>query len=241
MKRTKNRPRHIAFIMDGNGRWARRRGLPRLKGHERGAATIRRIVEELIRLEIPEATFYALSCENYRRRPRREITRLLKLLLEYLDDEEELLMREQVRLVVIGRLDELPEDVRKRIRETVARSAAHRRLIFRLAVNYGSRQEVWDGVRDVARRLAAGELAARALEECDADDFRRFLYDPDMTDPDLLIRTGGQARLSNFLLWQLSYAELDVTQVLWPSFREKHLHEALERYARSTRKFGAVK
>jgi undecaprenyl diphosphate synthase len=236
-----NWPRHIAFIMDGNGRWARRRGLPRLKGHERGAATIRRIVEELIRLEIPEATFYALSSENYARRPKREIDRLLDLLIRYLDEEDELLMREEVKLVVIGRLSELPEKVRHRIRRTVARSAKHRRLVFRLAVNYGSRQEIWDGITTIARQLARGVLSNRRLREYDPDELRQFLYDPDMTDPDLLIRTGGQARLSNFLLWQISYAELHVTDVLWPSFREKHLAEALKRFARSTRKFGAVK
>ncbi len=236
-----NRPRHIAFIMDGNGRWARRRGLPRIKGHERGATTIRRMVEELIRIEIPEATFYALSSENYARRPRREIDRLLDLLIRYLDEEEELLMREEVRLVVIGRLGELPEQVRRRIRRAVARSEEHRRLIFRLAVNYGSRQEIWDGVTKIVRQIVKGELSGRRVRDFDPDDFRQFLYDPDMTDPDLLIRTGGQARLSNFLLWQMPYSELYVTDVLWPSFRAKHLEEALKRFAQSTRKFGAVK
>ena len=236
-----NRPRHVAFIMDGNGRWARRRGLPRIKGHERGAKTVRRLLEELVRLEIPEATFYALSCENFERRPGKEIKRLLDLLMRYLEEEKPLLCREKIRLVVIGRLRELPEEVRKRIRKTEAESADHDRLLFRLAVNYGSRQEIWDGVRKLLKQVRIGELSERKLNRWAPDDFRRFLYDPEMTDPDLLIRTGGQQRLSNFLLWQLSYAELYMTDVLWPSFGVKQLHLALAKYARSTRKFGAVK
>ena len=235
------KPRHIAFIMDGNGRWARRRALPRLKGHERGAKTIRRIVEELCRLEIPEATFYALSTENYARRPKIEVKRLLELLVSYLDSEEELLLRERIKLVVVGRLDELPEHVQERIQQTMAISANHERLTFRLAVNYGSRQEIWDGIRAIAHQLAAGKLNEQELRETDVDGFRRFFYDPTMTDPDLLVRTWGESRLSNFLLWQLSYAELYVTDVLWPAFQEKNLHEAIERFAKSTRKFGAVK
>jgi undecaprenyl diphosphate synthase len=233
-------PRHIAFIMDGNGRWARRRALPRLKGHERGAQTIRRIIEELMRLEIPEATFYALSSENYRRRPAKEVQRLLELLLRYLDEEEPLLMRENIRLVVIGRLDELPAHVRAAVERMVERTANHSRFVFRLAVNYGSRQEIADAATKLAADLAARGPSAPKLGTLDPEDFRRYLYDPCMSDPDLLIRTGGEFRLSNFLLWQLSYAELWVTDVLWPSFREKNLHEALEHYAGSTRKFGAI-
>jgi undecaprenyl diphosphate synthase len=233
-------PRHIAFIMDGNGRWARRRMLPRLKGHERGAAAIRRIVEELCRLEIPEGTFYALSTENFALRPKREVQRLLELLVRYLDQEEPLLMREQIKLAVIGRLGELPAPVVERIQAVVDRTAAHTRFVFRLAVNYGSRQELWDAARALAAQVARGELTEGELASLGADGLRRFLYDPTMTDPDLLVRTGGQSRLSNFLLWQLSYGELYVTDVLWPAFAEKNLHEALAWFRRSTRKFGAV-
>ncbi len=234
-------PRHVAFIMDGNGRWARRRGLPRLRGHEQGAKAVRRIVEELVRLGVPEGTFYALSCENYAKRPQREISTLLRLLMRYLEEEEPLLMEKGIRLVVIGRREELPKEVVQRIRAAEKRTAGNTRFTFRLAINYGSRQEIWDAVIKVARQVAKGEKHPAALRRAGPESLRQYLYDPTMTDPDLLIRTGGYMRLSNFLLWHVPYAELYITEVLWPAFREKHLAEAFRLYARRRRKFGAVR
>lgn len=230
-----NLPRHIAFIMDGNGRWAVRRGLPRMKGHERGADAIRAMVEELLRRDIPEATFYALSSENFARRPAREISRLLKLLVSYLRDQHDLLCKEQIRLKVIGRTGALPDEVRDQIAASERLSAAHDRLVLRLAINYGGRLEILDA----ARRFAA--LPAARRDAMAPDAFRCCLYDPSMTDPDLLIRTGGLSRLSNFLLWQCPYTELYITRTLWPAFRARHLEQALDAYARTARKFGAVK
>ncbi len=228
-------PRHIAFIMDGNGRWATSRGLPRAKGHERGARAIRLVLEELLALGIPEATFYALSSENYERRPPREIARLLDLLVQYLRSQEKTLHKERIKFVAIGGLDRLPEDVHAEIRRVSALTAAYDRLTFRLAINYGSRQEIVDAVRALA--------AVPRTEACSPapDELREFLYDPAMTDPDLLVRTGGQSRLSNFLLWQCSYTELYFTDTLWPSFGKAQLREAIDAFARRTRKFGAVK
>ncbi len=232
-------PRHIAFIMDGNGRWAANRGLPRVKGHERGARAIRIVMRELLALGIPEATFYALSSENYERRPPREIRRLLDLLVRYLASQEDMLRTERIRFAVIGRLDPLPGPVADAIRRTMALTAAHDRFTFRLAINYGSRREILDAACAFARAGASGRRSAE--EALDPDGLRAFLYDPAMTDPDLLIRTGGQSRLSNFLLWQCSYTELYFTDTLWPSFGKAQLAEAIEFYARTTRKFGAVK
>jgi undecaprenyl diphosphate synthase len=226
-------PRHIAFIMDGNGRWATNRGLPRVKGHERGARAIRLVMEELLALGIPEATFYALSSENYERRPAREVARLLDLLVTYLKSQEKTLLAERIRLVVIGRTAALPAAVQAEIRRVETLTARHDRLVFRLAINYGSRQEIMDAALAFAAAADADRRAPDAL--------RPFLYDPTMTDPDLLVRTGGQSRLSNFLLWQCSYTELYFTETLWPSFGKPQLHEAVEAYARTTRKFGAVK
>lgn len=230
-------PRHIAFIMDGNGRWAENRGLPRVKGHERGARAIRIVMEELLALGVPEATFYALSSENYERRPAREIRRLLGLLVRYLASQEKTLRERRIKFTVIGRLEPLPAEVVDAIRRTIARTAAHDRFTFRLAINYGSRREIMDAACALAR--ARGRRPADDVLE--PDGLRAFLYDPAMTDPDLLIRTGGQSRLSNFLLWQCSYTELYFTDTLWPSFGKAQLAEAIEFYARTTRKFGAVK
>ena len=232
-------PRHIAFIMDGNGRWAAKRGLPRVKGHERGADAISTIMEELRRLGILEATFYALSSENYERRPAREIRRLLDLLVRYLDSQAETLKRERIKFAVIGRPAPLPAAPTAAVRRASARTAAHERFTFRLAINYGSRREIMDAACALARARASGGQAPERASE--PDDLRAFLYDPSMTDPDLLIRTGGQSRLSNFLLWQCSYTELYFTDTLWPSFGKAQLARAIEFYARTTRKFGAVR
>lgn len=233
-------PKHIAFIMDGNGRWARRRGLPRIKGHERGAETLRIMMETLIQWGVPEATFYALSSENFKNRPEKEIKRLIQLMESHLVKQKDLLMREKIRFVVIGRTGQFPESTQALIQDSVDATAAHTRFTFRVALNYGGRQEILDAARAMAQAASTGALTNGQLADFAERDFRRYLYDPGMTDPELLIRTGGHNRLSNFLLWQCSYTEVYVTKTLWPAFREKHLQAAVKAYARETRKFGSV-
>ncbi len=230
-------PGHVAFIMDGNGRWARSRGLLRLNGHRKGADSLRRIATHAARLGIPEVTFFALSCENFARRPRGEIDFLMDLLAEFMIGERETLARNDIRLKTIGRVDELPDRVQAEIDATVRGSAGHGGMVLRLALNYGARREILDGVRAAIEAVRAGRLSA---EDIDEESFRSFLYDGEMSDPDLLVRTAGELRLSNFILWQASYTELWVTDVLWPDFDIPHFEEALRAFGARRRKFGAV-
>ena len=230
-------PRHVALIMDGNGRWASRFGFLRPRGHQEGAAALRRITRHAARIGIQEVTFFALSTENFLRRPRAEVAFLMALLKEYLIGERTELVENNIRLVTIGRTEEFPEDVRREIATTVHGSSHHTGMTLRLALNYGARQELLEGIRRLAREAAEGRLAPDSIVE---EDLRRVLYDPRMQDPDLLIRTGGEMRLSNFLLWQASYTELSVSDVLWPDFDVHHFEEALEDFARRDRKFGAI-
>jgi len=229
-------PRHVAIIMDGNGRWAQARGLSRIRGHEEGVKSVREVTEECTRLKIAELTLYAFSTENWRRPPS-EVRALMNLLRQFLVQERKTIMSNGVRLRAIGRLDELPTIVRKELDKTVRMSENNPNLILRLALNYGGRAEIVDAVRRMIRAAAAGTLS-----EADVDDsvLRRYLYDPEMSDPDLLIRTGGEKRLSNFLLWQVSYTELYLTPVCWPDFRREQLWEALRAFAARTRRFGGL-
>jgi len=230
-------PAHVALIMDGNGRWAKSRGFLRLRGHQEGAEALRRITRSAARTGIAEITFFALSTENFLRRPRAEIKFLMGLLRDYLIQERGELEENNIRLKTIGHVEALPEEVQREMDITVRGAAAHTGMVLRLALNYGSRQEIADGVRRIAEAARAGRLDPAALGE---EDLRRFLYDPEMPDPDLLIRTAGELRLSNFFLWQASYAELYVTGVLWPDFDVQHFEEALRAFAVRRRKFGAI-
>lgn len=229
-------PAHVAMIMDGNGRWAASRGLPRTRGHEEGAESVRAVVEMCGRVGVKELTLYAFSTENWSR-PKREVSFLMRLLQRFLVSERDKIMENGARVTAIGRLHELPKNVQKELTRTVSMSAENDRILLRFALNYGGRYEIVDAARRFAAAVAAGEIAP---DELDPDTFRRFLYDPEMTDPDLLIRTGGEMRLSNFLLWQLSYTELYVTQSRWPEFREPELAEAFRAYAARERRFGQV-
>jgi undecaprenyl diphosphate synthase len=233
----RRQPRHIAFIMDGNGRWARSRGFLRLRGHKEGAESLRRITRFAARAGIPEVTFFALSTENYRRRPREEVSYLMGLLIDYLIGEREELAENNIRLVAIGRVEELPAEVQRELDITVRGSAHHTGMVLRLALNYGSRQEIADAALRLAEEVQAGRLQPSEIDE---EALRRFLYDPAMPDPDLLVRTAGEFRLSNFFLWQASYTEVWVADVLWPEFDVKHLEAALAAYGRRDRKFGGV-
>ncbi len=230
------RPRHVAIIMDGNGRWARQRGLPRIEGHRRGVATVRRITEHCARLGFEQLTLYCLSSENWRR-PEAELQFLMHLLEQYMIEERSLLMRERIRLAMIGRREGLPASTLAALDRTVESCAANDGMRLCLAINYGGRGELVDAARRLAARVRAGLLDPAAIDE---ETFAGALDTAGMPDPDLLIRTAGELRVSNFLLWQISYAELWVTEVCWPEFTEAHLDEALVAFARRDRRFGGL-
>lgn len=229
-------PRHIAIIMDGNGRWAQDRELPRIRGHEEGAKIVREITRECARLGIGHLTLYAFSSENWRR-PDEEIGFLMELLERYLVDERDEIMDNDVRFSCIGRLESLPPRVQKEMNRTTEMSADNAGLHLRLALSYGSRLEIRDAVIRLARDLQEGTVSE---EDVDEETLRRYFYDPGMPDPDLLIRTGGEFRLSNFLLWHASYSEIYVTEVLWPEFTKERLHEAIDEFARRERRYGGI-
>ena len=229
-------PRHIAIIMDGNGRWARRRVLPRAAGHRAGRHAVRAVVRACSRLGVEVLTLYTFSHENFARPPA-EVRALWSFLEEALHVEREELRRRGVRLLVSGEVDLLPEQPRRVLLEAMAFLDGGKGLTLNLALAYGGRQEIVRAARLAARRVAAGELAPEALDEA---DLRQGLYHPELPDPDLIIRTSGEQRLSNFLVWQAAYAELYITPVLWPDFRERHLMLAVDDYLSRERRFGAV-
>ena len=229
-------PAHVAIIMDGNGRWAQKRALARVMGHRRGVESVRDVTTECARLGVKSLTLYAFSVENWKR-PKSEVRILMDLLRQFLVDERDTLMENRVRLTSIGRIGDLPDDVVNELRETERLSEHNSGMVLRLALSYGGRAEIADSVRRIAREVAAGRLDPEAIDE---ETVRAFLYDPKTPDPDLLIRTAGEMRISNFLLWQVSYSELYVTTVCWPDFREKELHEAFADYRRRVRKFGGL-
>ena len=229
-------PRHVAIIMDGNGRWAQRRGLRRFQGHLAGAEAVRPIVEEAARLGIQELTLYSFSTENWRR-PKEEVTFLMNLLARYLEKEMESFCKHNIQVRAIGELERLPRRVREILLKVIRKTSRHTGLILRLAVSYGGRREILEAVRKIALEVLTGKLQP---EEIGEEEFRAFLYDPMMADPDLIIRTSGEMRLSNFLLWQGAYAEFWVTPTLWPDFTVAHFHEALRDYSRRERRFGGV-
>jgi len=229
-------PRHVAVIMDGNGRWAQSRGLPRVEGHRNGVTSVRRITEHCVRRGIEQLTLYCLSSENWRR-PEAELRFLMHLLEQYMVEERALLMRQRVRLSIIGRREGIPDDTLAAIDRTVELCSANDGMRLCLAINYGSRAEI----ADAARRLAHDAVAGRVVpESIDEDAVAARLDTAGMPDPDLLIRTAGEMRISNFLLWQISYAEIWVTPVAWPDFEECHLDEALAAFATRDRRFGGL-
>ena len=229
-------PRHVAIIMDGNGRWAQSRGLPRMLGHRRGIRSVRAIVEEGCRLGLGQLTLYCLSVENWKRPPR-ELKFLMRLLRHFLVVERAELMEQNVRLAMIGRREGLPRDVLEEFDRTAEETSSNTGMTLCLAVNYGGRSEIADAAKQAALDVLAGRLDPDDLDE---SRFASYLYTAGMTDPDLLIRTAGEMRLSNYLLWQISYSELWVTPTLWPDFRAADLHEAILAYAGRNRKFGGL-
>ncbi|MEE2857709.1 MAG: polyprenyl diphosphate synthase [Planctomycetota bacterium] len=227
-------PRHIGFIMDGNGRWAQQRQLPRTHGHSEGAQSLRRMIRLAKERGISEVTCFALSTENLLHRPDPEVQFLLELLVQHLQQEREEMDRHQVCFRSIGRRDGLPPEVVQALDVARRETAHHEGIVFRLAVNYGGRAEIADALSSAASADVDLSLSQRERQVSE------HLYEPGMTDLDLLIRTGGEMRLSNFLLWQSSYAELYFTDVLWPDFDAQHLDLALEEYSRRSRRFGSV-
>jgi undecaprenyl diphosphate synthase len=230
------RPRHIAVIMDGNGRWAQRRNLPRIEGHRRGVASVRRTVEECARLKIEQLTLYCLSSENWKRPPH-ELDFLMHLLEQYLIEERGTIMDNDIVVRVIGRRDGLPERVLREMDRTISLSEANQGTRLCLAINYGGRSEMVDAVRRIASEVGAGTLLPEAITE---DTLAQHLYTAGMPDPDLLIRTAGEMRISNFLLWQISYAELWVTELCWPEFQVEDLQQAICDFAARDRRFGGL-
>lgn len=229
-------PRHVAIIMDGNGRWAKQRGLSRLKGHEEGAQSVRAVVRACKDAGVRYLTLYAFSIENWVR-PRAEIDGLMRLLVRFLKDWEDELHDHHLRLRVMGRMEDLPARVRNELQRVMAVTSRYRSGQLILALSYGGRAEIVHAAREIVRCVQNGELDAGTIDE---KTVARHLYLPDVPDPDLLIRTSGEMRISNFLLWQISYAELYVSDIMWPDFRENEFLGAIEDYSRRHRRFGDI-
>jgi undecaprenyl diphosphate synthase len=228
-------PRHVAIIMDGNGRWAKLRHKRRVEGHRAGIESVRDVVETSARLGLQVLTLYAFSVENWKR-PRTEVSTLMSLLKHYLRKELDTLLRNNIRFQVIGRPQELPRDVQDELARGMERTREGTGLLFNIALNYGGRTEITDAVR----RLIADVQAGRAAPEIDETTLSSYLYTAGQPDPDLLIRTSGELRVSNFLLWQIAYAEIWVTDVLWPDFRRRHLLQAVADYQKRERRYGGI-
>ena len=229
-------PRHIAIIMDGNGRWARSRGLPRIKGHEKGADAVRACVEACGELKVEYLTLYAFSAENWQR-PKSEIFALMRLLERFLKEKTPELLEKNVRLQAIGRLTDLPASCQRQLHESIERTGANTGLTLILALSYGARLEIIDGIKSLLRQIDSGHIDRAMI---DVEMFSKHLYTRYYPDPDLLVRTSGEMRLSNFLLWQLSYTEMYVTPTLWPDFSKQDLYDAVEDYGRRHRRYGGV-
>ncbi len=228
-------PEHVAIIMDGNGRWAGRRSLKRFLGHQQGAKSVQMVTETASRIGLPWLTLYAFSLENNLRRPRAEISFLMRLLKTYLENNVQRMMDNNVRICYIGRTHELPPEVQDKMRWAEETTARNTGTTLTLALNYGGRSEMVDAFRSLAAEMQRNHSSPDRISE---EDIRRHLYTAQMPDPDLLIRTSGEMRISNFLLWQIAYAEIFVTERLWPDFRGVHLLEAIADFQRRERRYG---
>jgi undecaprenyl diphosphate synthase len=231
-----NIPKHIAIIMDGNGRWAKKKGLGRTAGHREGIERVKEIIRAAAKLGIKVVTFFAFSTENWDR-PKSEIDMLMRYLNNFLNHQISELDKNNIRFMVIGKGDPIPKYLQKKLREAEQRTEGNRGIVMVLALNYGSRQEIVDAARKFAYSVLKGE---DRIEDLDQDKFSRYLYTAGLPDPDLLIRTSGEMRLSNFLLWQLSYAELYFSKKFWPDFKPSDLEEALMDYQKRERRLGGI-
>ncbi len=230
-------PQHVAIIMDGNGRWAKKRGLPRSEGHRVGMEKIREITQICLDFGIKILTMYAFSYQNWKR-PTKEVNFLMSRFKRYLDKEVRELNEKKIRFQVIGRTEKLSPSLQDKIKRAMKLTKDNKDLIFNLAISYGGQEEILDTAKVLAREVQKGSLTP---EEIDKNLFRQYLYAGDLPYPDLLVRTGGEYRVSNFLLWQIAYAELWITPVLWPDFGRKEFSDALKDYANRVRKFGGIK
>jgi len=229
-------PKHIAIIMDGNGRWARERGLPRTEGHRRGADSVQVVVEACGDAGVEYLTLYAFSTENWKR-PKSEVDSLMKMLERFLKNKTPDMMKKNVRLQAIGRLHDLPQSCQDELHKSIKTTSQNTGLTLIFALSYGAREEIMDGIKSLIDSVEKGHLDKAMI---DADVFSKHLYTRYYPDPDLLIRTSGEMRLSNFLLWQLSYTEFYITPVLWPDFRKEQLMDAIADFGRRQRRYGGV-
>jgi len=229
-------PRHVAIIMDGNGRWARQRNRPRVEGHRAGIASVRDTVETAARIGLEALTLYAFSVENWKR-PETEVQTLMGLLKHYLRLELNSLLKNNIRFRVLGRMEDLPTDVQSELVRAMEKSADRTGLLFNIALNYGGRTEILDATRRLVEDVTNGKLDAASIDEA---ALAERLYTVGLPDPDLLIRTSGEMRISNFLLWQIAYAEIWVTDVYWPEFRCRHLLQAIADYQKRERRYGGI-
>jgi len=229
-------PRHVAVIMDGNGRWAQKRHLPRIAGHRSGTQSARTTIETCARLKIEALTLYAFSVENWRR-PKTEIDFLMQLLREYLKKEMPLLQKNEIRMRFLGRIDELPAGVQKDVREATEKTAGNKGMVLCVALNYGGRAEIVDAMN----AILADRNGHGAPDKVTEEQLAQHLYTEGLPDPDLLIRTSGEMRVSNFLLWQIAYAEIFVTETLWPDFNRARLLEALVEFQKRERRYGGIR
>ena len=227
-------PRHVAIIMDGNGRWAEQHGLERVEGHRAGALAVKNLVEYLKKTGIEYLTLYAFSTENWKR-SKEEVDALMELLAEFIDANFHLLMENNIRLLVTGRIEGLPEKAREKLKDAIRKSAGNTSGTIIFALNYGGRAEIADAAKQIAQKVLKGDISP---EDIDEKLFAQNLYLPDIPDPDLLIRTSGELRLSNFLLWELSYSEIYVTDTYWPDFDLDELNKAIAAFQKRKRRFG---
>lgn len=234
---TEQIPRHIAIIMDGNGRWAERKNLPRAEGHRQGAKTVEKVAQYCVDFGIQSLTIYSFSIENWKR-PKTEVNALMHLYSQYLAGIRPTLMKNNVKLVHLGRVAQLPPEVKKELAGTIELTSANTGMILALALNYGGRVEIIDAAKKIAQEYKGGQLG---LEDIDEQCINQHLYTAGMAEPDLLIRTANEMRISNFLLWQISYSEFYVTKTLWPDFKKSDLEKAILAYAKRTRRFGDIK
>jgi undecaprenyl diphosphate synthase len=227
-------PRHLAIIMDGNGRWAEKRGLPRSAGHREGEKAVRRVIDNCLNLNIPILTLFAFSTENWKR-PKNEVTYLLKLFERVLAKEKVNLIKNNVKINFIGRLNNLPNSLNKKMNELCESTKKNNKLILNIAINYGGRAEIIDALKSITQKIVEKKLK---IEEINENTIRDNLYTYNLPDPDLLIRTAGEMRISNFMIWQIAYSEIWVTPIFWPDFDKNNLIEAIRNYQKRVRKYG---
>jgi len=232
----KKLPKHVAVIMDGNGRWAKKRAMNRIRGHEEGAESVRTIVRTSREIGISWLTLYAFSEENWKR-PEYEIKALMKMLKRFLKNELAEMMENGIRFKTIGRIKKLPDDVQEAVHKTILETSANRDMVLTLALSYGGRQEICDAIKKIASNIRSGDVREEDISEKFISD---SLYTSGMPDPDLLIRTSGEYRVSNFMLWQLAYTEIYITHTLWPDFRKEEYLLAIEDFQKRERRFGAT-